>query len=105
MLAKVLTRAGATVATASNGEEAIRVAQGAPPDIVVSDVVMPLLSGPELVRRLSADRPDLAVVLMSGYAGDEIVPRELLEGASFLHKPFAADDLVRAVTDALTGEG
>ncbi|MEX0837819.1 MAG: ATP-binding protein [Gemmatimonadota bacterium] len=105
VLAKVLTRAGATVATASNGEEAIRVAEEAPPDIVVSDVVMPLLSGPELVRRLSAERSDLAIVLMSGYAGDEIVPRELLESARFLHKPFAADDLVRAVADALTPEG
>ncbi|MEX2470534.1 MAG: hybrid sensor histidine kinase/response regulator, partial [Gemmatimonadota bacterium] len=67
--------------------------------------VMPLLSGPELVRRLSAERSDLAIVLMSGYAGDEIVPRELLESARFLHKPFAADDLVRAVADALTPEG
>ena len=105
VLQKVLTRAGALVKTASNGEEALRVAEGAPPDILVSDVVMPLLSGPELVRRLRADRPHLAVVLMSGYAGDEIVPLELLEGARFLHKPFAADELVRAVSEALTPDG
>jgi PAS domain S-box-containing protein len=105
VLAKVLTRAGARVSTASNGDEAIRVAETAPPDILVSDVVMPILSGPELVRRLRVEHPDLAIILMSGYAGDEIVPRDLLEGARFLHKPFAADALVGAVTEALSAKG
>lgn len=105
VLTKVLKRAGADVISASNGEEALRLARTQPPDVLVTDVVMPLLSGPELVRRLRAGRPDLAVVLMSGYAGDEIVPTELLEGTRFLHKPFAAGALVRAVHEALPEAG
>ncbi len=105
VLEKVLTRAGARVRTASNGEEALRVAEEAPPDILVSDVVMPLLSGPELVQQLRSEHRALPVVLMSGYAGDEIVPPEVLQGAHFLHKPFAAEALVRAVTDALSPDG
>lgn len=105
VLTKVLRRAGAEVVTASNGEEAIRLAQDSLPDVLVSDVVMPLVSGSELVRSLRAIHPDLAIVLMSGYAGEEILPKETLAGITFLDKPFAVDVLVQAIHDLLPRNG
>lgn len=102
VLTRVLQRAGADVLPAANGEEALRLIDDRAPHVLVTDVVMPLLSGPELVRQLRIRHPDTAIVLMSGYTGDEIVPADLLDEARFLHKPFAADALVRAVQEALT---
>ncbi|MDZ7780664.1 MAG: ATP-binding protein [Gemmatimonadota bacterium] len=102
VLSRVLQRAGADVLVAANGEEALRLVDDRSPQVLVTDVVMPLLSGPELVRLLRGRHPGTAVVLMSGYTGDEIVPAELLDGTRFLHKPFAAGALVEAVLEALT---
>lgn len=101
VLRRVLERAGAEVVVAANGEEGLRVARDVAPDVLVSDVVMPLLSGPELVRTLRAERPGLPVVLVSGYVGDEVLTAEMLDGVRFLHKPFASRELIAAVVTAL----
>jgi PAS domain S-box-containing protein len=71
-------------------------------DLVVTDVVMPGLSGGALGERLSTLRPDLPVLYTSGFAGDDVIRRGLLvQGRPFLQKPFTPGDLTRAVRDVL----
>jgi CheY-like chemotaxis protein len=74
-----------------------------PIDLVLTDVVMPGMSGPELASRLAPLRPDAPVVYMSGYTADVIARRSLLPpGAWFLEKPFSEGDLLRKVREALS---
>jgi YesN/AraC family two-component response regulator len=94
------------VLAARDGEEALRLAHEslAPPDVLLSDIVMPRLGGPELARRLRSDLPDLRVILMSGYTDDAYVLHGALEDdVRFLGKPFAPDELSVAVRAALDG--
>jgi signal transduction histidine kinase/ActR/RegA family two-component response regulator len=96
---RTLAAAGYRVEEAASAEEAIRHARTAPPDLVVSDVMLPGLNGRELADRLHAERPGLAVLLVSGYAGDA-VHADLGDG--YLQKPFTPDALlgrVRALLD------
>ena len=65
-----------------------------PVDLVVTDVVMPRMSGPELAERLAADRPDMLVVFISGYPEDELRDRP---GAELLGKPFTPSALLAMV--------
>jgi len=69
-------------------------------DVVVSDVVMPGMSGPALIDLLLLQRPDLKVLYMSGYANDALVNHSVVErGFVFLQKPFAPLELVRRVRE------
>lgn len=71
-------------------------------DLLLTDVVMPGASGPELTRQLIAGRPSLKVLYMSGYAEEAMLTRGVLDaGVAFLHKPFTADSLAQAVRKAL----
>ena len=73
-----------------------------PVDLVLTDVVMPLLNGRELSERLALERPQLPVLFMSGYTDDDVVRRGLLDpDAPFLQKPFMAADLSRKVREVL----
>jgi CheY-like chemotaxis protein len=89
---------------AENGAEALEVlaqAEG-PVDLVLSDVVMPVINGRELSERLAVERPRLPVLFMSGYTDDDVVRRGLLvPGAPFLQKPFTPADLSRKVREVL----
>jgi two-component system cell cycle sensor histidine kinase/response regulator CckA len=102
---RVLRQAGYDVLEAGDGEEALRLAAGAKDrkiELMVSDVVMPHMGGPELAQRLRAERPDLRVLLMSGYtdrAGD--VEAQLGARTAFLSKPFASSELLRKVREVL----
>lgn len=80
-----LQRGGYEVLTAASAEEALRVFArgGATPDLIVSDVRMPGLSGVQLASRIREISPATPTLLMSGFAGDEIGP-----GTEFLPKPF-----------------
>jgi len=69
--------------------------------LVVTDVVMPHMSGVQLAQRIGRDRPDLNVVLVSGYANGAIGDGESGEWRYFLPKPFTADELSRMVREAL----
>jgi PAS domain S-box-containing protein len=105
LAARSLRSAGYEVEEAENGEVALARATelGDALDVVVSDVVMPRLSGIELVRRLREQRGDLPVVLMSGYpdaAGSSPVPDDVL----FLPKPFEPGRLRASVEKALRGK-
>ncbi len=100
---RVLSRAGYTVLPATDGEEALelcRAYQG-PVDLVLTDVVMPRLGGGELAARLSALRPGVRVLFMSGYAQDALAHRGVAKGAGFLAKPFSPELLRRSVAEAL----
>ena len=73
-----------------------------PIHLLLTDVVMPHMTGKELAGRLKPLRPEMRVLYMSGYAADVIVRRELLEsGASYLAKPFAPDALAAKVREVL----
>ncbi len=100
---RLLQRQGYTVFTAANADDA-QALFGANPDIdvLLTDVVMPGASGPDLTRRLTEARPGLRVIYMSGYTEDAIVHHGVLQpGVSFLHKPFTAESLTRKLVEAL----
>jgi signal transduction histidine kinase/ActR/RegA family two-component response regulator len=104
----VLEGYGYTVLEAKDGEDALRVEAQTlrPPDLVLTDVVMPRLGGRELVTQLTARRPSVKVLYMSGYAPDALAARHELEpGAHLLQKPFTPNQLawsVRRVIDGLS---
>ncbi len=92
------------VLEAKNGREALEVAErlDAPIDVLLIDVVMPELNGPDLVARLRAVRPDLSVIYMSGYADSRLAGRGISEeGASIVRKPFDAEELQETVRRTL----
>ncbi len=75
-------------------------------DLVISDVVMPELSGRELGARLALLQPELPVLYMSGYTGDDVIQRGLLEpNVPFQQKPFTPEGLARKVRDMLDSRG
>ncbi len=100
---RVLSRLGYTVLEASDGADAeTRAAEyGGAIHLLLTDTVMPGMRGPEVARRLRARRPEIRVLLMSGYTFDEADPRALLEDADFIGKPFTPESLAAAVRNAL----
>jgi two-component system, cell cycle sensor histidine kinase and response regulator CckA len=104
MAARALAAQGYTILEAENGAEALEMLarDGSRVDLVLSDVVMPMVNGRELGERLAAERPGLRLLYMSGYTDDDIIRRGLLRpGAPFLQKPFMPDDLSRKVREVL----
>ena len=100
---RLLQRQGYTVLVAANADEAIRLFdQNGSIDVLLTDVVMPGASGPELTRQLVERRPALKVIYMSGYTEETIVHHGVLNpGIAFLHKPFTADTLGRKIREVL----
>ena len=104
LASRILTRHGYMVCEAADAVEAIKIASNPrqPIDLVVSDVVMPKMGGPELMERLWALRPALKVLYMSGYTGDELSRRVGQETSiTVLEKPFSASALLQTVRDVL----
>jgi two-component system, cell cycle sensor histidine kinase and response regulator CckA len=102
--ARGLRSRGYTVLEAANGVEAIDVlaARGAPVDLVVSDVVMPEMDGPTMLKEMRAKNPELKVIFVSGYAEDAF-EKSLPEGEqfNFVPKPFTLAQLVAAVKETI----
>jgi two-component system, cell cycle sensor histidine kinase and response regulator CckA len=101
---RVLMNQGYFVLAACNGEEALAIAEkvGGAIDLILTDVVMPDMAGPELVERLLERWPGLRAVYMSGYArGDKVRAGMQDLETSFLQKPFSADSLVVMVREVL----
>jgi len=104
---RVLERSGYVVLPAASPREALVVAErhSGPIHALVTDVVMPEMSGRDLARRLLALRPALRVVYMSGYADDTMVHSALMDAdAVFLQKPFTPDALQRTLRQVLDAE-
>lgn len=92
----ILTTRGYEVITATSADQALRKARNldGPPDLLLTDVVMPGLSGPMLADKLSEQHPHLRVLFMSGYDDRQVVRRYVKErGFALIPKPFTADQL------------
>jgi two-component system cell cycle sensor histidine kinase/response regulator CckA len=103
LAATALERAGYGVFSAASGAEALEHCDQADTsvDVLVTDVVMPGVGGPELAERVLSRHPETAVILMSGYADEMPAPDSEGRASSFLQKPFSPRDLVQAVADAV----
>jgi CheY-like chemotaxis protein len=107
LMCDVLIGRGYNVLEATRGEEAVRLCglyQGTI-DLLVVDVVMPEMSGPSVVKRVSSIRPATRVLYISGYTDEAIVHHGVLEsGAAFLPKPFMPEALARKVREVLDSD-
>jgi PAS domain S-box-containing protein len=103
LTARILTRNGYEVVTAHSPTQAIQLCEDHPGDldVVLSDVVMPEMSGIELARRLVEVRPGLKIIFMSGYTTDVVSKHGLDVDAVFVQKPFTADKVLATLSDVL----
>jgi PAS domain S-box-containing protein len=104
LAATVLTGAGYKVLEARHGRDGLRVAGETPEPIhlVLTDVVMPEMSGREMSQRLAELRPGVPFLFMSGYTDDELIRQGLRsDGLQFLHKPFSPAELLRRIREVL----
>jgi two-component system cell cycle sensor histidine kinase/response regulator CckA len=100
---RALTRHGYQVLTANNGEEALEIIdRGDEIALLISDVVMPLMDGPTMVRQARKTRPDLPILFMSGYAEEQLRKSIDIANVAFLPKPFSVQELAEAVRKALS---
>lgn len=102
---RALESNGYCVLAASAGAEAMATAMthAGPIHVLVTDVVMPGMGGPELARRLAQQRPALRVLFCSGYTDDASVREGVREaGTAFLQKPFSPEELIRKVREVLS---
>lgn len=100
----VLHRQGYTLLRAQNGQEALGLSSRhtGPLHLLLTDVILPGMSGKELAAQLSQSHPDLKVIFMSGYTDDIISSSgELSQNVNFLQKPFSFMDMTRKVRDVL----
>ncbi|MCS6859198.1 MAG: PAS domain S-box protein [Abditibacteriales bacterium] len=101
---EALSQSGYTVLEARNGEEALRLSQqhAGPIHLLLTDVMMPLMSGRELAEQLTAQRPETKVLYMSGYTDNAIVNHGVLApGIAYLQKPFSPAVLTQKVREVL----
>jgi DNA-binding NarL/FixJ family response regulator len=93
------------VGAAGNGEDAVRLAGERRPDVVLMDIEMPGLDGIEATRRITADHPEVAIVVLTSFSDREQILRALDAGAvGYLLKDAEPDELERAVRAAARGE-
>jgi two-component system, cell cycle sensor histidine kinase and response regulator CckA len=99
-----LMRHGFSVLEAGGGEEALRVSKewDGPIHLLLVDVVMPGMSGVELAPQIMAMRPDMKVILMSGYRDDQVFLNAALNPSTpFFHKPFTIEALIHKIQELL----
>jgi two-component system cell cycle sensor histidine kinase/response regulator CckA len=104
---EILQLTGYLVLEAGSGEEALRICAGqdGPIHLLLTDVMMPGMSGPELAQRLARMRPEMRVLYMSGYSDDALIRRGVVkQGAAFVQKPFTPDALAHKVREVLNSE-
>ena len=92
---------GYQVTAALDSADAVRIAAESQFDALVTDVVMPVMGGPELAKKVLDLQPNLAVIYMSGYADDALKSFDLGADVAFLSKPFAPSDLAQIVQETL----
>jgi CheY-like chemotaxis protein len=105
LMHRVLAKGGYTVLAAGDGLDALALVEAhpGPIDVVVTDVIMPRMSGPELAARLRARDPKIRLLYVSGYTADQLrrSQTDLGEDATLLPKPFTSDGLLRKVREVL----
>ena len=98
LTARILRRGGYAVIEAASGTEALALAADHHFNMLLTDLVMPQVSGPELAERIRQMHPGVPVLFMSGYSQDVLGPRGALSAdAPLIQKPFAAQDLLKNV--------
>lgn len=103
LIEEILIRSKLTVRLTDGAAAALALVASAPtaPSLMITDVLMPGIDGLNLTRQMLARLPGLKVILMSGHLSDSAWWPEDLSGLRFLKKPFAYDELILAVTEAL----
>ncbi|MCS7282202.1 MAG: response regulator [Anaerolineae bacterium] len=108
LIAFTLRFAGFDVILATNGAEAVELAEANPPDLIILDVRMPKMSGYEACRRLKENprTSSVPVVFLSAKGQDSEIQQGLASGADeYILKPFAPDELIQQVRDILNRAG
>jgi two-component system, cell cycle sensor histidine kinase and response regulator CckA len=106
LLQVALRRNGYTVLAAESGREALQLVRNhaGPLHLLITDVMMPDMDGPELVRQLATIRPDTRTLFMSGYMDDTLGERGILStNANFIQKPFSPGTIAQRVREILDG--
>ena len=101
---EILQLMGYLVLEAGSGEEALRICAGhrGPIHLLLTDVGLPVMSGPEVAQRLARLRPKMRVLYMSGYSDNALIRYAVVEqGIAFLQKPFTPDALAHKVREVL----
>ena len=107
LVTAMLARNGYRVLSADSGENALRLFKSNPDtDLLLTDVVSPGMSGPMIADQISALKPEIKVLFMSGYDGTQVVQRYVIEkGYSLLTKPFSMEQLESKVRAVLSING
>jgi two-component system, cell cycle sensor histidine kinase and response regulator CckA len=100
LLVAVLTRQGFDVRAAASAEDALELEREQPVDLLLTDVMLPAMSGPQLARTIRARSPHTVVLFMSGYAGALLKDVDMA-GAGFLQKPFDAKTIAQKIGELL----
>jgi CheY-like chemotaxis protein len=104
LVCRMLAQGGYGTCEAADGAEALAsLRAGLPVDLVLSDVAMPQLNGVQLLEALSVSHPDLRVLLMSGYAAEDLVARGIPAPCGMLRKPFTPERLLDEVRRCMSG--
>jgi PAS domain S-box-containing protein len=107
LIRRILESSGYRVLEARHGAEALVICDEhkEPIHLLMTDVIMPEMSGMQLVKRVAAQRPEMKILFMSGYADNAILHHGVLEpGTNFLQKPFAPNFVLRKVRAVLDGD-
>jgi CheY-like chemotaxis protein len=105
VVARILERAGYRVLIAANGAEAVAIAEQlrGPVDALITDVVMPGISGKEVAARMAGRFPNLKILFITGYTEDEFLRNGILDqGRAIMLKPFSPEDLLRRLREMLS---
>ncbi len=92
-LAERLNMRGIHTLTSSGGEEALKMIEACPPNVVLLDMMMPGLGGKEIQARIKLNHPDISVIFLTGHGGTEFGP----ECNDYLIKPVKIDELIRKI--------
>ncbi|MBX7258464.1 MAG: PAS domain S-box protein [Candidatus Hydrogenedentes bacterium] len=106
LLRRGLRGLGYNVLSATTPLQAVHIAKNhvGPLDLLLTDTIMPEMNGRELVQQLTASRPELKYIYMSGYPADVISKQGILaEGAPFIHKPFSIESMAKEIRRVLDG--